>query len=101
MFEMPGIMDSSAKCNLCGNCVKVCPNNSVTIQARVPSRELWFIKKPRIEESFLAIIILGIVFVQNITMLDIWPKAQTFIEGITGTTSYTVTFTITYGHSNV
>ncbi len=96
MFEMPGVMDSSAKCNLCGNCVKVCPNNSVTIKARVPSSELWFIKRPRIEESFLAIIILGIVFVQNITMLEIWQKAQTFIEGITGTTSYAVTFTITF-----
>lgn len=96
MFEMPGVMDSSAKCNLCGNCVKVCPNDSVAIKARVPSRELWFIKRPRIEESFLAIIIMGIVFVQNITMLEIWQKAQTFIESITGTTSYAVTFTVTF-----
>ena len=96
MFELPGQMDSSAKCNLCGNCVKVCKNNSVTITARVPSKELWFIKRPRIEESFLAIIIMGIVFVQNITMLDIWQEAQRFIEGVTGTNSYTVTFTITF-----
>lgn len=96
MFEMPGVMDSSAKCNLCGNCVKNCPNDSVSVKVRVPSRELWFIRKPRIEESFLAIIIMGIVLVQNITMLDIWKDAQRIIEGITGTTSYTVTFTITF-----
>jgi len=96
MFELPGQMDSSAKCNLCGNCVKVCQNDSVTLTARVPSKELWFIRKPRIEESFLAIIIMGIVFVQNITMLEIWQDAQRFIEGVTGTTSYTVTFTITF-----
>lgn len=96
MFELPGSMDSSAKCNLCGNCVKVCPNNSVAISTRVPSKELWFIKRPKIEESFLAIVITGIVLVQNITMLDMWKDAQTLIEGITGTASYTVTFTITF-----
>ena len=96
MFELPGSMDSSAKCNLCGNCVKVCPNDSVMITTRVPSKELWFIRKPKIDESFLAIVILGIVLVQNITMLEIWQNAQRFIEGITGTTSYTVTFTITF-----
>lgn len=96
MFELPGQMDSSAKCNLCGNCVKVCENGSVTVSARVPSKELWFIRKPKIEESFLAIIIMGIVFVQNITMLEIWKDAQRIIEGITGTASYTVTFTITF-----
>lgn len=96
MFELPGSMNSSASCNLCGNCVKVCPNDSVSITTRVPSKELWFIRKPKIEESFLAIVIMGIVFVQNITMLEMWTNAQRFIEGITGTTSYTVTFTITF-----
>jgi len=96
MFEMPGVMDSSARCNLCGNCVKTCPNDSVVLTARIPSKELWFIRKPKIEESFLAIIIMGIVFVQNITMLELWQDAQRIIEGITGTTNYTVTFTITF-----
>ncbi len=96
MFELPGSMDSSAKCNLCGNCIKNCPNDSVSLKVRVPSKELWFIKKPRFEESFLAIIIMGIVFVQNITMLEIWKDAQSFIEGVTGTSSYAVTFTITF-----
>lgn len=62
MFEMPGLMDSSAKCNLCGNCVKTCSNDSIIIKSRVPSKELWFIKRPKLEESFLAIIIMGIVF---------------------------------------
>lgn len=96
MFELPGSMDSSAKCNLCGNCVKVCPNQSVEIKLRAPSKELWFIRRPKIEESFLAIVIMGIVFVQNITMLEIWKGAQGMIEGITGTSSYTETFTVTF-----
>lgn len=96
MFEFPRTMEDNAKCNFCGNCVKSCPNDSIRLSARVPSKELWFIKKPKLEESFLAVIIMGIVFVQNITMLEIGAKALGFIEHITGISNYPVTFTITF-----
>lgn len=96
MFEFPRTMDNSARCNLCGYCVKNCPNDSITINTRIPSKELWFIRKPKFEESFLAIVIMGIVFVQNITMLEVWQQAQTVIEGFLGTTNYAVTFTATF-----
>ncbi|WPC39793.1 4Fe-4S binding protein [Clostridium sp. JS66] len=96
MFEFPRIMDTNAECNFCGNCVKSCPNNSIRISRRVPTRELWFIRKPKLEESFLSIVIMGIVFVQNITMLNIWQPILNELEKATGTTSYYVTFTITF-----
>lgn len=96
MFEFPRAMDTNARCNLCGYCVKTCPNDSIKVQARIPTKELWNIKRPVFEESFLAIVILGIVFVQNVTMLDIWQGMLKFLENLTGTTSYFVTFTITF-----
>lgn len=96
MFEVPKKMDSNAMCNLCGNCVKSCPNNSITVSLRPPSKELWFIRKPKFEESFLAIVIMGIVLVQNITMLDVGAKIQNYIGSITGISSYSFTFTITF-----
>ncbi|MDD3893904.1 MAG: 4Fe-4S binding protein [Syntrophomonadaceae bacterium] len=96
LFEFPKTMDSSATCNLCGNCVKTCPNDSIRLSVRVPSKELWFIKKPRLEESFLAIVIMGIVFVQNITMLDIGARFMALVESVTGISSYPLTFTITF-----
>ncbi|OAA94876.1 4Fe-4S binding protein [Clostridium coskatii] len=96
MFEFPRIMDTNAECNFCGNCVKSCPNNSIKISRRVPTRELWFIRKPKLEESFLAIVIMGIVFVQNITMLNIWEPILNWLEKTAGTDSYYVTFTITF-----
>ncbi|MDU2065083.1 MAG: 4Fe-4S binding protein [Sporomusaceae bacterium] len=96
MFEFPKTMDNSARCNLCGYCVKNCPNDSITISVRPPSRELWFIKKPKFEESVLATVIMGIVFVQNITMLEIWTKAQSFLENILGTQEYAITFTVIF-----
>jgi len=96
MFEFPRHMDTSAECNLCGNCIKSCPHNAIKITPRVPSRELWFIKKPRLAESFLAVIIMGIVFVQNITMLDIWQEAQNRLEQFLRTDSYFIVFTVTF-----
>ncbi|AEG58785.1 4Fe-4S binding protein [Desulforamulus ruminis] len=96
MFEFPKTMDNNARCNFCGHCVKNCPNDSISISARIPSKELWFIRKPKLEESFLAIVIMGIVFVQNITMLEIGMKAQEWLERILGISNYAVTFTVTF-----
>jgi hypothetical protein len=66
------------------------------VSLRPPSKELWFIKKPKFEESFLAIVIMGIVLVQNITMLDVGARIQSYIGSITGISSYSFTFTITF-----
>lgn len=96
MFEFPKTMDNNARCNFCGYCVKNCPNDSIAVSARVPSKELWFIRKPKLEESFLAIVILGIVFVQNITMLEIWAEAQQWLGNLLGTTNFNVIFTVAF-----
>lgn len=96
MFEFPRAMDTNARCNLCGYCVKNCPNDSIRITPRTPTRELWSIRKPKFEESFLACVIMGVVFVQNITMLDVWKGMLSWLEGVTGTDSYFVTFTIAF-----
>jgi polyferredoxin len=96
MFEFPRAMDTNARCNLCGYCVKSCPNDSIRISPRTPTRELWSIRKPKFEESFLACVIMGVVFVQNITMLEIWPPILSWLEGVLGTDSYAVTFTVTF-----
>lgn len=96
MFEFPKTMENNAECNFCGNCIKNCPNNSIKISWRKPTKELWFIKKPKVEESFLAVVIMGIVFVQNITMLEMWSIILNWLENVTGTKSYYVTFTITF-----
>ncbi|MFZ5625846.1 MAG: 4Fe-4S binding protein [Bacillota bacterium] len=96
LFEVPRTMETSATCNLCGNCIKNCPNDSLQLSWRIPTSELWFIRKPRLEESFLAVVIMGIVFVQNVTMLEIWQKWQKSLEHILGTTNYGVTFTVLF-----
>jgi ferredoxin len=96
MFQFVKTMDSTADCNLCGNCVKSCPNNSIRISPRVPTAELWGIKKPKLEHAFLAAVIMGIVFVQNITMLEVWDEILVFIGSITGTSNYNINFTAAF-----
>jgi ferredoxin len=96
MFQFPRTMESSAECNICGNCVKNCPNNSVKITTRVPTKELWGLKNPKLEHASLAAVIMGIVFVQNITMLEPWQKILDAIGTVTGTSNYNVNFTVAF-----
>ncbi|MBI5052016.1 MAG: 4Fe-4S binding protein [Chloroflexi bacterium] len=96
MFEFPRTMATSALCNVCGDCIKSCPNDSIRLTLRPPTQELWFIRKPKLEEAFLAIVIMGIVFIQNITMLEVWQSILRGLENLSGTQNYAVNFTITF-----
>jgi hypothetical protein len=96
MFEFPKTMTSSANCVLCADCIKNCPNDSIQLTLRPPTKELWFVRKPKVEAAFLSAVIMGIVFVQNVTMLEVWTAILSWLEKLTGTTSYYVTFSITF-----
>ena len=72
LFEFPKNMTSNANCVICADCIKNCPNDSIQLTMRPPTKELWFIRKPKMEEAFLSAVIMGIVFVQNVTMLEVW-----------------------------
>lgn len=96
MFEFPKTMSTSANCVLCASCIKNCPNGSIQLTVRPPTKELWFVKKPKVEAAFLSAVIMGIVFIQNVTMLNVWTSILSWLEKVTGTTSYYVTFSITF-----
>ncbi|HEY8721714.1 4Fe-4S binding protein [Pengzhenrongella sp.] len=96
LFSFPRTMDDSAHCNLCANCIKSCPNDAIELRVRKPASELWFIGKPQLEQSFLAMAIMGIVLIQNITMLTVWNDILGAIERTTGVTSYPVIFTVAF-----
>jgi ferredoxin len=96
LFSFPRQLDSMANCNLCANCVKSCPHDAIAITVRPPARELWLVGRARIEESFLAMAIMGIVLIQNLTMLGVWQDVLARIEVTTGITSYPVIFTVAF-----
>jgi ferredoxin len=96
MFEIPRTMETNRECNLCGNCIKSCPHGSIRLELRKPTAEFWDVRKPRIEVAFLAMVLVGVVIVQNLTMLDVWYPLLDWVGGVTGTSSFTVNFTIIY-----
>ena len=93
LFTFPRTMDSNSYCVLCANCIKNCPNDAITLTVRKPTKELWFIRNPKVEESFLAMAIMGIVLIQNITMLQVWEQILSSVHRITGITNSAVIFT--------
>jgi polyferredoxin len=99
LFSFPRTMQDSANCNLCANCVKSCPNDAITLTVRKPTTELWFLRNPKIEESFLAMAIMGIVIIQNVTMLPVWTDVLDSIKQATGISSYPVIFTAAFAVS--
>lgn len=96
LFTFPRTMEDSANCNLCANCIKSCPNDAIQVRLRKPTSELWFITKPHLEQSLLAMAIMGIVLIQNVTMLEVWQDVLDRIAVTTGVTSYPVIFTVAF-----
>ena len=47
MFEGPFSLSSNRNCVLCGTCIKICPNQSPVLNLRLPSYELWTIRRPK------------------------------------------------------
>jgi ferredoxin len=96
LFEFPRQMDESANCVLCANCIKNCPNDAISVTLRPPTKELWFIRKPKLEAAFLAVAIMGIVFIQNVTMLGFWADVTSAVASIVGTDAPAVVYTIVF-----
>jgi ferredoxin len=96
LFTFARTMDSNENCNLCGNCVKACPNDAITLTVRKPTKELWFLRTPKVEGSVLAMAIMGIVLIQNVTMLQVWDDVLAWVNQVTGITSYPIIFTAVF-----
>jgi ferredoxin len=96
LFTFARTMEDSANCNLCGNCVKACPNDAITLSVRQPTRELWFLRRPKVEESFLAMAIMGIVLIQNVTMLTLWTDVTAWLTAVSGISNGAVIFTVVF-----
>jgi hypothetical protein len=76
--------------------VKSCPNDAIQISLRKPTSELWSVRTPAVAESFLAMAIMGIVLIQNVTMLDAWNGVLGWLESVLGIGNYTVVFTVAF-----
>ena len=89
MYEYPRVMNDNLYCNLCGDCFKSCPNDSINLYIRKPTSELWDIRKLRIVEAFTAIVIMGMLVLQN-TLEGNKEFVANFIPGFSFDINYTL-----------
>jgi polyferredoxin len=72
MFEVIPKMDSNNFCNFCGECVKACPRNNITIRIRTFFKDVWTTRKRSLDQASLAVALLGITIFVTGDMLEPW-----------------------------
>lgn len=70
--QVPKIMETNRYCSTCGNCLKACPNDAISIRLRVPGREFVTQKKNVPENALIGVVIMGIVGFQAFVMTQPW-----------------------------
>lgn len=72
MFEYPVAMDRNTYCNLCGECVRACSKSNLVLRLRPFGKDLWASGKRALDESYLAMALVGITMVVTAAMLSPW-----------------------------
>ena len=64
MDEFPGgETETKLHCILCTECVKSCPHDNIAIRFGAPGRDLWLMRRPRLDGAFAAVVIVGLATV--------------------------------------
>lgn len=96
LYQYVRTMDSNRNCNLCGQCIKVCPHGSVELRLRAPGRELWQLRAPLVGEALLVLLLVGMVFMQTIDMTTAWGSYMRWLMETTPIRDYNLGFTVTF-----
>jgi polyferredoxin len=73
MFEFPQAMDRNNYCTLCAECVKGCGRHNLALRFRAFGKDLWTTRRWLVEESYLAVALVGLTLVVTAQMLVGWP----------------------------
>jgi hypothetical protein len=66
------------------------------VTLRPPAQELWRTASPKLEAAFLAVAIMGIVLIQNMTMLGFWDDVERAIATVVRTDAKAVVYTVVF-----
>ncbi len=72
MFEFPQSMDRNNYCTLCVECVKGCSRDNLVLRFRAIGRDLWASGRRAMDESYLAVVLVGLTFLVTAQMLTAW-----------------------------
>ena len=73
MFEFPQTMDRNNYCTLCAECAKSCSRDNIALRFRSFGRDLWASGRRVLDESYLAVALVGLTLIVTAQMLTAWP----------------------------
>jgi ferredoxin len=74
MLEFPMSVDRNNYCNFCFECVKTCPSNNIALRFRSFGADLWSSFRHTLDESYLALALVGVTTIVTAQMLSDWGK---------------------------
>jgi hypothetical protein len=74
MFEFPQALDRNNYCTLCLECAKGCSRDNLVLRVRAFGKDLWGATRRALDESYLAVALVGLTTVVTAQMLTAWPE---------------------------
>lgn len=84
LFSYPRTLDTAATCALCARCLRSCSRDAIAVRLRPLFSELWSIRRPQLEEAILAMTIMGVVLIQNLSDVTGWHSWLRRTSTVTG-----------------
>lgn len=72
MLEVVPVMDSNNACNFCGECIKSCSKNNISLRFRSFFKDAWTTTRYSLDEAALAVILVGVSIFVTGDMLAPW-----------------------------
>jgi polyferredoxin len=90
----PGRLMKNTYCGMCGECLRTCPYDNVTVNLRPFGADLQHPTGRRLDEAFKAFILLGSVLAYSAVMLGPWGalKSAAYAVGTAAWLGYALTF---------
>jgi hypothetical protein len=71
-LEQPWTMDRNAYCGLCGECLRTCTEDNVTVNLRVPGSDLLVTQGWKLDEAYKAFIMMACAAIYPVVFLGPW-----------------------------
>ena len=72
MFELVPKIDNNKACNFCGECIKSCPKDNISIRVRSFFKDAWETKKKSLDDTVFIVVLVGLAIFVTGDMLEPW-----------------------------
>jgi len=93
-LEQPWAMDRSAYCGLCGECLRTCTKDNVTVNLRLPGPDLLVAQGWKLDEAYKAFIMLACAAIYPVVFLGPWGRLKEWanLDTLSGFAVYALGF---------